>query len=261
MKVSDHSPNRAGGAARLALAIETSNPGSSGASASVALGELGIGSPRVLGVEMLVRRHRHDDDLTPAIDRLVRAHGAAPSELARVAVSIGPGGYTGLRIALATAKMLARATGAELVGVPSALAAAWTAPMLPALVCLASKNEGTHASLAVDEPGGADGSNVIARTGRRSIGLRTIGVITADHPEIGPLVRRCVCVVADQYLPSALRNAIANAGVQISELSIRAESVLALSEVLPATDPMHLAPIYPREPDAVTQWRERRRGG
>jgi tRNA A37 threonylcarbamoyladenosine modification protein TsaB len=62
----------------------------------------------------------------PAIDRLFRRLGLTPESLrgGPVAVSIGPGGFTGLRIAVSTAKMLAETLGVKIIAVPSALVAA-----------------------------------------------------------------------------------------------------------------------------------------
>ncbi|PKN46670.1 MAG: tRNA (adenosine(37)-N6)-threonylcarbamoyltransferase complex dimerization subunit type 1 TsaB [Deltaproteobacteria bacterium HGW-Deltaproteobacteria-17] len=80
-----------------------------------------------LGVERLraeragnERTGAFDDDLMPAIDRLCARAGVEPAQLGRIAVSVGPGGFTGLRIACAVAKSIAEATGAKLVGVPAA---------------------------------------------------------------------------------------------------------------------------------------------
>jgi tRNA threonylcarbamoyl adenosine modification protein YeaZ len=61
----------------------------------------------------------HQSDLLPAIAALTAEAGAGPRELAAVVVGTGPGSYTGLRVAIATALGLARASGAKLLGVPS----------------------------------------------------------------------------------------------------------------------------------------------
>ncbi|MBM3320820.1 MAG: tRNA (adenosine(37)-N6)-threonylcarbamoyltransferase complex dimerization subunit type 1 TsaB [Candidatus Eisenbacteria bacterium] len=50
--------------------------------------------------------------------RLLEAAGLDPSSIGAVAVSLGPGSFTGLRIGLGAAKGLALATGCPVVGVP-----------------------------------------------------------------------------------------------------------------------------------------------
>src|SRR5262245_58553079 len=100
----------------LCLAIEISNP-SAAAGAGVALGRAGAGL-QVLVVEALAPERRHDDDLVPSIDRVFRRAGCSPGEIGLVGVSIGPGGFTSLRIAIAAAKMICEATGSRCVGVP-----------------------------------------------------------------------------------------------------------------------------------------------
>lgn len=61
----------------------------------------------------------HASDLLPALDRLVTGLGARPADLAAICVGTGPGSYTGLRVGIATALGLARASGAAVLGVPS----------------------------------------------------------------------------------------------------------------------------------------------
>ena len=62
-------------------------------------------------------RPGHAPRLLPLAERLLREAGTTFAELDRVAVGTGPGTFTGLRIAVATARGLAQAAGAELVGV------------------------------------------------------------------------------------------------------------------------------------------------
>lgn len=57
--------------------------------------------------------------LTPLIDDLVKASGITKSQLQAVAVSGGPGSYTGLRIAASTAKGICYALGIPLIALDS----------------------------------------------------------------------------------------------------------------------------------------------
>ena len=65
-----------------------------------------------------------DDQLMPAIKQLFDEVGAQPQDLSLIGVSIGPGGFTGLRVAVSTARTLAMTTGCRVVAVPSAIVAA-----------------------------------------------------------------------------------------------------------------------------------------
>lgn len=62
-------------------------------------------------------RLRHGELLGPAIDALLRSAGVAPGDLHLIAVGVGPGPYTGLRIGLATAITMAAALSIDAVGV------------------------------------------------------------------------------------------------------------------------------------------------
>lgn len=72
----------------------------------------------------------HSQRLMPAIDRALRGAERAIGDLDAVAVSIGPGSFTGLRIGLAVAKSLAYDCGKPIIAVPTleALAAHFSRP-------------------------------------------------------------------------------------------------------------------------------------
>ncbi len=94
----------------LILGIETS-----GTRGSVAL---------CSGEELLHSFHfpdgyRHSRDIMTAVDSVVRQAGAAKGDVGAVAVSEGPGSFTGLRVGVTCAKTLAYVLGWQAVGVPS----------------------------------------------------------------------------------------------------------------------------------------------
>ena len=76
----------------------------------------------LLGQVTLNIKKNHSITLMPAIDFLMNSLDLKPTDLDRIAVAQGPGSYTGLRIAVATAKTLAHTLKIELVGVSSLLA-------------------------------------------------------------------------------------------------------------------------------------------
>ena len=82
---------------------------------------------------------RHVESLQPMIDELLAAHGIGLTELALIAVGIGPGPFTGLRIGIVTARTLAMAAGigVRAFGTLDAIAMTWfttNPPGTPAVV-------------------------------------------------------------------------------------------------------------------------------
>lgn len=76
----------------------------------------------LLGETTFNIKKNHSITLMPTIDFLLKSLDLEPADLDRIAVAQGPGSYTGLRIAVATAKTLAHTLKIELVGVSSLLA-------------------------------------------------------------------------------------------------------------------------------------------
>ncbi|XOQ36612.1 MAG: tRNA (adenosine(37)-N6)-threonylcarbamoyltransferase complex dimerization subunit type 1 TsaB [Lactococcus sp.] len=97
------------------LAFDTSSQ-----ALSVALTE----DDTLLGKIDLNIKKNHSITLMPAIDFLMTNAGLQPEDLDRIAVAQGPGSYTGLRIAVTTAKTLASTLNIDLVGVSSLAAIA-----------------------------------------------------------------------------------------------------------------------------------------
>jgi tRNA threonylcarbamoyladenosine biosynthesis protein TsaB len=82
---------------------------------STALGSVAVGRGDRLLAEVVVGvTVRHSEALLPAIDYALRSAGVEPAGLGGVVVGGGPGSFTGVRVAAATAKGLVRVLGVPL---------------------------------------------------------------------------------------------------------------------------------------------------
>lgn len=61
----------------------------------------------------------HAERLLPMIDQTMRSAGLAFRDIDRIAVTVGPGSFTGVRVGVAAARALALATGKPVVGMTS----------------------------------------------------------------------------------------------------------------------------------------------
>ncbi len=184
-------------------------------------------------------RQEHDV-LWPMIEEATHEVGGKPSDLCEVVVNAGPGGFTGVRTAVATAAMLGR-LGAQVLALPAHLAVA-------------------EASL---EDGGSDASIVLAVKNHRAwIGKvqwqdgRWTTSGSAQDVELESFFAQYkpARVVTDAHLPEEFQS--------VCEIIPLRTSACALLERLEKdssrTSLEELRPIYPRVPEAVRLWEERR---
>jgi len=221
--------------AKYVLGIECSNPSVRG----VNRGEVGLamvgddGGLNFVGSKGLSEDARGSDGLMGAVDSLCKAYGVGPEDVERVAVSIGPGGYTALRVSVTVAKVLSAAIGCDVVAVPTAAVAGVALDGVDAVVALASKNGKSHCTRVV---GGE---------------LIVLGVIDGDElAGIGAGV-----LVGDEHVPGGMIDAAKAAGMEIRGIELTGRACLEASAGFEGVDRGKLAPMYAREPDAVTQWR------
>lgn len=115
----------------LLLAFDTATP-----AVTVAICEPAGAGVRVRAESASVDARRHGELLAPSIQNTARDAGVTLADLTHIAVGVGPGPYTGLRVGLATAHALADALGIDCHGVPTldalALASRRGAPFIAA---------------------------------------------------------------------------------------------------------------------------------
>jgi tRNA threonylcarbamoyladenosine biosynthesis protein TsaB len=93
----------------IVVGIETSTPRTS----------VAIGTEReILGAVSVAGKARQES-VTPALDQLRSWTGVELSQVGGVAVGLGPGLFTGLRVGIETAKTLAQVLGVPIVGITS----------------------------------------------------------------------------------------------------------------------------------------------
>lgn len=86
-------------------------------SATPVVGLALLNDQKVMREEFMNYKRTHSETLMPGIDRVLHDCELTVSDLDVIAVTIGPGSFTGLRIGLAAAKGLSMACGKPLVGV------------------------------------------------------------------------------------------------------------------------------------------------
>jgi len=137
-------PRRAGEASREPPLILALDAAGSAASVVVARGEA------VLARRHVPTRHGQAEILLPLVDAAMREAGLAAGALDLVAVTVGPGGFTGIRVGLAAARGIALASGAGLFGVTGFEAVAAALPGAGAerlLVAIESRREDLYIQL------------------------------------------------------------------------------------------------------------------
>ncbi|ACQ81315.1 peptidase M22 glycoprotease [Beutenbergia cavernae DSM 12333] len=173
------------------LGIDTSG-GTSVALVDAAAGwtQLGVaGSPDPRG---------HAEVLTPLISEVLDAAGLSAPDLAGIAVGTGPAPFTGLRVGIVTARMLGRAAGVEVWGVPSldVWARAWfdgegrAADGAVRVVADARRREVYTARYVRDGDGAVvrtDGPDVVAPD-RLTLAEPCVGPATGLYPDALPTV-------------------------------------------------------------------------
>ena len=191
----------------------------------------------------VVSGKRDDDDVMPSIESAMKELELQPSDIELIVVSVGPGGFTGLRTATTIAKMISFATGASIIPVPSAIVVAASSGFGsgPFLVISSVKKEEFWLSRVECKNGvwactaGVSTTNELAATGK---GIRG--------------------VFADEYLPTSAKRYFKEHNIPANSATLHAASLLEVGKQFEATGqtvaPIDLQPLYPREPEAVRIW-------
>ena len=92
-----------------------------GIDTSTSLAGVALSTDGEVSTETWNSRHNHGREVMPAVMRLLNASGIDTTELDAVAVALGPGGFSAVRVGIATGQGLVGPSGAPLIGVPTHL--------------------------------------------------------------------------------------------------------------------------------------------
>ncbi len=224
----------------LILSMDTATPCS-----SVALTSGTRDEGRILASLSFTGRVSHSRRLFAAIDYLLREAEVDWPSIAAIAVSMGPGSFTGLRIGMATAKGLVAATGKILLGVST-------------LDSLAAKCMDSRLICAVLDARKKEVYAAFYRCNQRGLAER-VGEMAVVAPEkLAATIEEPVVLIGDgavtyrQLFQSLLGDRAAFAPCQLHQPSAGSLGLLA-GEKLRAgdhLDPAVAVPIYIRSSDA-----------
>lgn len=192
--------------------------------------------------------NRHGEHLFEAVEALLKLTEVKREGLGAVAVATGPGGFTGIRTALAAAKGMALVLDLPLIGVSTLLAlaqqapgASWVAPWIDArrgdvFGALYQREAGVLQEVLAPELASAEvwGDRLARRAGVLAVGSGALA-----HAAV--LEARGIALSEDPMAHRLRAGTIATLGAR----AWRQGEVMALDEVQPA---------YLRPPSAIAHW-------
>ncbi|GAB4389189.1 MAG: tRNA (adenosine(37)-N6)-threonylcarbamoyltransferase complex dimerization subunit type 1 TsaB [Thermodesulfovibrionales bacterium] len=192
----------------------------------------------------------HSARLMPELDRALRAAGLGLGDINALAVSAGPGSFTGLRIGLATVKGLAFSTGLPVVAVPTLEAFAWCFPQSPHPVCpmLDARKKEVYAGVFAWE--GGDLARLVAETNIRAADLARM---VEDRP--GVLFAGQGAVIYQDEIRAVLGERALFAPPHLMAPMPSAVALVGLARALAGefSDPRSLGPVYIRKSEAESK--------
>ena len=189
--------------------------------------------------------NRVNDYIMPAIQSLASNLHTTPTDIEMVAVSVGPGGFTGLRTSVTIAKIISLVSGAKIVAVDSAVVVAASSGLDTGPFCSVSAVKQNYFWFSFVHQEG------------------DLWICKSQHANTNnlPSISSAKTLFADVFLPPEIATAAENQGVPIATVQPTAQALLRVSlpmhEQSTHTEAYALAPIYPREPEAVRLWKSR----
>ncbi len=228
----------------LILGVETSST-----QVSCALG----GHEGVRSAAQVNRDQRHAELLAPMIEQVCRAAEVQYRELGAIAVGVGPGLFTGLRVGIATAKAMAFALRIPMIGVSSLDLLAFPLRFSPkTIVAVMDARRGEVFSATYRATPGGLQRLVEPQVGAPAELAEELRSHSGDHLLVGDGAVR----YAEHFAPGK--------GIEHADRALAHPSAWALVQLAHAqavreefVAPEEIPPTYLRKPDAEANWVQR----
>lgn len=230
-------------------------------SATAQVGVALSGDTGPLAAVHLAEGRRHGEVMTPAVEVVCRFAGITLADVDLVAVDVGPGLFTGLRVGVATAQALASALGVPALGVTSTEVLAWAHPHAGRLVAAVVDIRRHEVAWALYRPAGTG-----AGTPRAAGGPMAGDMVEVRPPQVAsPLdlaltlveLEAEVLAVGDgalRYAEELCAPMVTVAGAASAHPSAAVLAELARARRQSAGDPKGLEPHYLRDADVRIGW-------
>jgi tRNA threonylcarbamoyladenosine biosynthesis protein TsaB len=202
------------------------------------------------------RQRRHAESLHPAIETVCRESGVLLRELSAVTVDIGPGLFTGLRVGVTTAKMLAVPLGLPVVTATSLSALArWASRVVSGAFDVLPVIDMRRGEVAWQPPGAGAGEISRGTPDELAVELRSARRLL--------LVGDGAVRYAETFRAASLDGSVLVAGSSAGAPQASTLGELAIERLIldsgPAelADPVLLVPLYLREADVAIGWESR----
>lgn len=208
------------------------------------------GHEGVLGSANVARGRRHAETLVPAIDFVRRQVGIDLADIGVVAVDLGPGLFTGLRVGVATAKAMAYALRVPMIGLPSLDLLAFPLRHTPRLIVAAIDARRGELFYAFYRP---------VPAGVQRVSEHQVGAPDDLASEIVASGEECLLVGDGARRYADVFEALSRVRIADQEQAYPSASSLvqlahaqALREEF--VNPWEVEPLYLRKPDAAAPW-------
>lgn len=194
------------------------------------------------------RARRHGEFVPPAIAYCLREAAVTPGDVGLIAVDVGPGLYTGMRVGIGVAQTLAAAHSIATCAVTSTDALAYALRHLVGDVLVSLDGRRGEVFLATYR---ADGGTVT---------LVSAPAVVAKADAVAALSHPYVAVVGDGFDQATLQSAGVQPQTCFMQLPQAADVAAIARTAVPGT-PDGLQPVYLRHADAKIGWETRGKFG